>query len=125
MGFFAGIKRWVKRIASLGRMMKDRNVSLWKKALFVFAVIYLFIPIELIPDFLLPIGFLDDIILWICVLQILKGTLDGYIGPDISRNAKKRYRGKDIIDNVEFEVKEEEDDRKDTDQSGADPGESR
>lgn len=125
MGFFAGIKRWVKRIASLGRMMKDRNVSLWKKALFVFAVIYLFIPIELISDFLLPIGFLDDIILWICVLQILKGTLDGYIGPDISRNAKKRYRGKDIIDNVEFEVKEEEDDRKDTDQSGADPGESR
>lgn len=125
MGFFTGTIRWIKRIASLGRMMKDRNVSLWKKALFVFAVIYLFIPTELIPDFLLPIGFLDDIILWICVLQILKGTLDGYIGPDISRNAKKRYRGKDIIDNVEFEVKEEEDDRKDTDQSGADPGESR
>lgn len=115
MGFFTGIRRWIKRIGSLGKMMKDRDVSLWKKILLVFAVIYLFIPIELIPDFLLPVGLADDIILWICVLQILKATLDKYVGPDLSRTAKKRYKGKNIIDDVEFEIKEDEGDRKSTD----------
>ena len=123
MKFFGGVYIWIRRIGSLGKMMKDREVSLWKKALFIFAVAYLFIPIELLPDFLLPVGFTDDIILWICVLHILKGTLDKYIDQGISKDAKKRYKGKTIIDDVEFEVKEDDGDRQSTDKPGGNPGE--
>ena len=49
------------------------------------------------------------------ILQILKATLDKFVGPDLSRTAKKRYKGKNIIDDVEFEIKEDEGDRKSTD----------
>lgn len=111
MGIFTGISMWIKRIFSIGKMMKDREVSLWKKALVVFAVIYLFIPIEIIPDFLFPIGFADDIILWVCVLLLLKDTLSKYVSEGISKDAKKKYKGKTVIDDVQFEVKEDDGDR--------------
>ena len=42
-------------------------------------------------------------------------SLDKFVGPDLSRTAKKRYKGKNIIDDVEFEIKEDEGDRKSTD----------
>ena len=40
---------------------RDRKVSLWSKLLAVFAVVYVISPIDLIPDVIPVIGWLDDI----------------------------------------------------------------
>lgn len=91
----------------------DKEQSLWKKALVIGAVIYLISPIEFVPDFLLPIGLLDDIILWACILIVLGDTLDEYANKKnkVKRNFvnyKKKFKGSTVIDDVEFEVTEDE-----------------
>lgn len=115
----------LKRLQAIRYMMKDRSVTFWKKALIVFGLIYLVLPVDLIPPVIPVFGFLDDLILWLFILDYLKDELDQYweAGADSSvkgaepvRNAGKKYRGKNVVDGVEYEVQEEaaaEDDRSD------------
>ncbi|WP_130861028.1 YkvA family protein [Bacilliculturomica massiliensis] len=103
-----------KRIKAIKYMMKDKNVSFWKKALVVLGLIYLILPVDLIPPIIPVFGFLDDLILWLFILYYLRDELDKYwTGEDAGkrdRDLKKKYRGKNIVDGVEYEVREEEDD---------------
>ena len=50
------------------RLLRDGRVPVWPKGLVALAVVYLLLPVDLIPDFLLGIGWLDD-------LSILGGSL--------------------------------------------------
>ena len=50
------------------RLLKDRRVPLWPKALVALAAVYLLLPVDLVPDFMLVLGWLDD-------LTILGGSL--------------------------------------------------
>lgn len=67
-----------KRIKAILSMMKDKTVPKRKKLLIVLGIIYLFLPIDLIPPELFPFGFLDDLVLWIWIIWHLKDTLDQY-----------------------------------------------
>lgn len=102
-----------KRIAAIVPMIMDKEQSLWKKVLVIGAVIYLVSPIEFIPDFLLPFGIVDDIILWVCIIILLGDTLDGYVTKSSKTkksfvNYKKKFKGSTVIDNVDYEVTDEE-----------------
>lgn len=103
-----------KRIGAIRYMMKDQSVSFWKKALIVFGLIYLVLPVDLIPPIVPVFGFLDDLILWLYILDYLKNELDRYWedgGAESAghvRDAQKKYRGKNIVDGVEYEVREDE-----------------
>ena len=57
-----------KRIKAILSMMKDKTVPKRKKLLIVLGIIYLFLPIDLIPPVLFPFGFLDDLVLWIWII---------------------------------------------------------
>ena len=93
-----------KRIAAIKSLMKDKNAPKWKKALIIFAVVYLFLPFEALPDFLLPFGLADDIVLWVCIYLGLKDTLDKYIIIKNKKDYSKKY--KKTIDGVDYEIKE-------------------
>lgn len=95
-----------KRIRAIRFMMADKTVPKRKKALIVFGLVYLFLPVDLIPPILFPIGFVDDLILWIFILWYLKDTLDTYWMGGKPVNYSKKY--KNTIDDVDFEVKEED-----------------
>lgn len=102
-----------KRIAAIIPMLADKEQSLWKKALVIGSAIYLISPIEFVPDFLLPIGLIDDIVLWACILVLLGDTLDAYANkPKKTKrtfvNYKKKFKGSTVIDDVEYEVTEDE-----------------
>ena len=64
-------------------------------------------PTDLIPAVNFPIGFIDDIVLWLWILYHLRETLDNYWLGEKTVDLSKEYKGKTIIDDVEFEVKEE------------------
>lgn len=49
---FLGIRVLLKRIKAIRFMMADKRVPKRKKALIVFGIIYLFLPIDLIPPIL-------------------------------------------------------------------------
>jgi len=91
--------------------MLDRTVSVWKKFIVVFGIVFLFIS-NLIP----PLGLISDIILWVWILWYLKDTLDQYWLGDKTMDLSKKFSDKDPIDDVDFEVKYSEDsDRNDKD----------
>ena len=102
-----------KRIAAIIPMLLDKDQSIWNKILVIGAAIYLISPIEFVPDFLLPFGLIDDIILWTCILVVLGDTLDQYVkyGPKKTKrsfvNYKKKFKGKEVIDNADYQVTEE------------------
>ena len=43
------------------RLFTDRHVSLLPKIILVLGIAYLLLPIDLLPDLLLPLGLVDDI----------------------------------------------------------------
>ncbi len=79
-------------------------------------LVYVFSPIDLLPDPILGFGFIDDAFLAIYVISKISNELDKYIEYDKFKDQKS---DDDIdiaksIDNVEYEVKDKEfKDRKD------------
>ena len=92
------------RLKAIVSMMKDKTVPLRKKALVIFGLVYLVLPVDLIPPVLFPFGFLDDLVLWIWIIWHLKDTLDEYwIGEKVV-DYSKNFKGKNIIEGVDFTV---------------------
>ena len=96
-----------KRIKAIRFMMKDKSVRWYKKALIVAGIIYLFLPVDIIPPVFGPIGFIDDFLLWLFILYHLRNELDSYWTGGKTKDFSKKYRGKTFVDDVEYEVKEE------------------
>ena len=103
---FLGIRVLLKRIKAIRFMMADKTVPKRKKALIVFGIIYLFLPIDLIPPILFPIGWIDDVLLWLFILYHLRTELDSYWTGGKTKDFSKKYRGKTVIDDVEYEVRD-------------------
>ena len=82
------------RLRAIVSMMKDKTVPKRKKALVIFGLIYLVLPVDLIPPILGPVGFIDDAILWIWIIWHLKDTLDQY------------WLGENIIEDVDYTVED-------------------
>lgn len=104
---FISFRVIIKRIQAIKFMLKDPNVKKRKKILVVLGLVYLFMPIDLIPTVIFPIGFLDDIVLWLWILYHLRETLDTYWLGEKTVDLSKEYKDKIIIDDVDYEVKEE------------------
>ena len=80
-----------KRIKAIYFMMKDKSVSKGKKALVILGILYLVLPVDLIPPVLFPIGFLDDLVIWFAILYYLKDTLDTYWMGEKPVDYSKKY----------------------------------
>ena len=67
MGFFGKLKVWAKKInrdgVTLWFAIKHPESPWYAKALGMFVVAYALSPIDLIPDFIPVLGYLDDVIL--------------------------------------------------------------
>lgn len=102
-----------RRIGAIISLLKDKTVPFRKKALVIFGLIYLFLPLDLIPPILFPFGFVDDLILWIYILWHLKDELDAYWKGEKKEDLSKKFRDKTIVEGVEFEVEDDYDGNKD------------
>jgi uncharacterized membrane protein YkvA (DUF1232 family) len=88
------------------RMMLDKEVPLWNKAVLLFAVLYFFLPIDFIPEAVFPgLGHVDDLVILLAALNSLGDVFAGY-------RARKPVASKEKIlreDVVEYTVKDDED----------------
>jgi uncharacterized membrane protein YkvA (DUF1232 family) len=75
---YLGFRVLLKRITAIRFMMKDKAVSIWKKALIIAGIAYVVMPIDLIPIAILPVSWLDDVLLWVFILWYLRHELDKY-----------------------------------------------
>lgn len=105
---FISLKVLLSRIKAIRAMMHDKTVPKRKKALVIFGIIYLFLPVDLIPPVLFPFGFLDDLVLWIWIIWNLKDTLDQYWFGEAEQDFSDTFKKEDIVEGVEFTVDRED-----------------
>ena len=104
---FISFRVIMKRIAAITSLLKDKTVPMRKKALVIFGIIYLVLPVDLIPPILFPFGFIDDLVLWIFILWHLKDELDRYWMGEKAEDLSKKFRDKTIVEGVEFDVEDD------------------
>lgn len=103
----------LKRIKAIKFMMKDKAVSKLKKALIIAGLCYVAMPFDIIPVVLFPISWMDDLILWGWIIWYLREELDKYWLGEKEVDLSKKFRGKTIVEGVEYEIKNDKrDDRK-------------
>lgn len=111
LGLWREIIRFFNRVWVLPQYFKDKNISIFKKVLLMAMLVYVFSPIDLLPDPILGFGFVDDIVLAIYAISKASHELDKYIinKDSVDRKSNEDVNTSKIIDNVEYEVKEDYD----------------
>lgn len=107
--------RFIKNLPKVADYFSDSSVSILGKGkvflTFLVTLIYFVFSIDIIPELLFgPIGFLDDIFVIIWAIGIINQELDKYKGPQDShvRGSRKVYKDPNIIDDVNYSIKDDE-----------------
>lgn len=106
LNYFKAIFKFFKRISVLYKYLLDRSVSIFKKIMVVAMLIYVFSPLDLIPEVVLGFGFIDDALLAVYVISLISSELDKYISKQDEGNI--RVNKEKTIENVDYEIKDEE-----------------
>ena len=101
---FWSIRVILSRLKAIRFMMADKTVPKTKKALIIAGIAYLFLPFDQIPAMVFPLSLIDDVVVWLLIIWYLRKELDVYWTGEKNRDLSKKYRNKDIVDDVEFEV---------------------
>ena len=109
---FWSIRVILSRLKAIRFMMADKTVPKTKKALIIAGIAYLFLPLDLIPAMVFPLSLIDDVVVWLLIIWYLRRELDVYWTGEKSRDLAKKYKNRDIVDDVEFEVEEDKADEK-------------
>lgn len=77
-------------VVNIIRLMKDSDVKISKKALFLVPVAYLIFPFDLVGDFFPVLGQIDDIAVFVLMWPVLKNILSKYQSgdPDLEKEKK-------------------------------------
>lgn len=94
----------ISRLKAIRFMMADKTVPKSKKAIIIAGIIYLFLPFDLIPALVFPLSLIDDVVVWLVIIWYLKKELDVYWTGEKGKDLSKKYKNRDIVDDVEFEV---------------------
>jgi uncharacterized membrane protein YkvA (DUF1232 family) len=81
------------KLSLVRRLFRDRRVPWWAKALLPALALYLAMPIDVIPDFIPVIGYLDDLVVVLLVATLLfravpRDVIDENVGALESRAEK-------------------------------------
>lgn len=101
---FLSFRFIINRVKAISSMMKDKTVPKSKKALVLFGLIYLVLPVDIIPPVLFPFGFLDDLVLWIWIIWYLKDTLDQYWVGEKTVDYSKDFKSENLVEGVDYKV---------------------
>ena len=101
---FLSFRFIINRVKAISSMMKDKTVPKHKKALVIFGLIYLVLPVDIIPPVLFPFGFLDDLVLWIWIIWHLKDTLDQYWVGVKTVDYSKDFKSENLVEGVDYKV---------------------
>lgn len=109
---FLSFRVLASRIKAIRFMMADKSVPKRKKLLIIAGIVYLFLPIDLIPALVFPFSLIDDLVVWALILWYLSSELDKYWVGEKTKDYSKRYKSDNVVDDVEFEVMDEEEQEK-------------
>jgi Uncharacterized conserved protein len=109
---FWSLRVILSRFKAIRFMMADKTVPKTKKALIIAGIAYLFLPFDLIPAMVFPLSLIDDVVVWLLIIWYLRKELDVYWTGEKKYDLAKKFRNRDIVDDVEFEVEGDKPDAK-------------
>jgi uncharacterized membrane protein YkvA (DUF1232 family) len=68
-----------KKLALGGALFRDPRVPLWSRGLAVALAVYLALPLDIIPDFIPVIGFLDDLLIVLVAAGLLIRSIPDHV----------------------------------------------
>lgn len=104
---FWSLRVILSRLKAIRFMMADKTVPKGKKILILAGIAYLLLPIDLIPVLVFPLSLIDDVVVWLLIIWYLRKELDVYWTGEKGKDLSRKYKNKHMVDDVEFEVKEE------------------
>ncbi|NLM42810.1 MAG: DUF1232 domain-containing protein [Clostridiales bacterium] len=90
------------KIKLLLRYINDKEVSIFKKLLILAGLLYLIFPMDIVPDFLIGLGILDDAAVLLFVWNAVKSELKEY---------SKKFSDIDNSKVIEVDFKKEDDEQ--------------
>jgi uncharacterized membrane protein YkvA (DUF1232 family) len=79
MNFPQFFRKIIDQVLLTWRLVRDPRVPLWSKLIPAAALIYILSPIDIIPDFLIVIGQLDDLGLLLASMRLFEAVVPEYI----------------------------------------------
>ena len=98
----------MRRIKAIPPFLRDKTVPFRKKLVIILGLAYFLNPIDLIPAPILLFGIIDDLVVWSFIIYYLREELDKYWLGEKEVDPEKKFHGKKIIDDVKFEVQDED-----------------
>lgn len=87
------------------RLIQDKRVPLWMKAIPFLAVAYVVSPIDIIPDWLIGIGQLDDIALLIGSMRLLESLVPEYVVSEHRDFLTRQNKPLEVVDAPKYRIK--------------------
>ncbi|MFW6237868.1 MAG: YkvA family protein [Halanaerobiales bacterium] len=86
--------------------LRDSDVKISRKLLFLLPVIYFLFPFDLIPDYIPVLGQLDDITLFLFMIPVFKKLLDSYQVKRDNKDKVEKQKGETVdLESDDYEVK--------------------
>jgi uncharacterized membrane protein YkvA (DUF1232 family) len=73
------VKGLLNEAQLIWRLLRDRRVPVWQKAIPLVAMLYVVSPVDLIPDVIIGLGQLDDLGILLGSLRLFKSLVPNYI----------------------------------------------
>ncbi|WP_312699502.1 hypothetical protein [Sedimentibacter sp.] len=89
------------------RFLFDKQIPLKEKWWIIIPLIYIISPVDLIPMPILGFSVLDDLLMLVYLMSIVSEKTKKYYGNE--KSTKENLKEKDIIENVEYEIDDDED----------------
>ncbi|MEA4847218.1 MAG: DUF1232 domain-containing protein [Clostridiaceae bacterium] len=90
------MNRLFNKLMLVIKYLRNKDIPFYKKLIIVVSLIYIIFPADIMPDYVIGIGILDDLVALVFILLTMKSELDennnkGYLNVEKS---KKMFDGK-------------------------------
>jgi len=94
----------IKQIMLLINMLKNPEVKFWDKMKIILMLFYIISPIDLIPAPVFGFSIIDDLIIFVFLLNVIKKLLIKYNYKEENLDINKD----DVVENVKYEIDEDD-----------------
>lgn len=86
------------------RLIRDPRVPLWAKAIPVLAVAYVLSPIDLVPDFIIGLGQLDDLGLIFGAMRLFESVTPDYVVAEHRKELERHNKPLEVVNNARYRI---------------------
>lgn len=101
----------MNRFRLIFKFLFDKNVPLKEKWCIIIPLIYILSPVDLIPAPVLGFNIIDDGVMLVYLLTVVFNKTKKYYGNYDKKQKKQKWEKSNIVENVEYEIKSDEDEK--------------